>query len=226
VLDTSHKKLNTRTTKPPKNNVKNIRGGYKTISIYGKTKGVHRLLCLTFKKYNTNPKKLFVNHIDGNGGNNNLSNLEWVTPRENLIHALNNKLMPNSIVPITSMCLNTGNVISFDSVTDASKHHNINRSTIYNRLIRENTYKKHTWNLDGIIFKHEKNNWWEIPKKQYLDNCPKNINVHDVLYNTNVLYKSYISASKGTGVNTTSISQAIRNNKTTLIKKRFIFTLS
>ena len=72
----------------------------------------------------------------------------------------------------------------------------------------------------------KKNNWWEIPKKQYLDNCPKNINVRDILYNTNVLYKSYISASKGTGVNTTSISQAIRDNKTTLIKKRFIFTLS
>ena len=143
-------------------NVKNIKNGYKVLTIYGKTKSAHRLLCLTFKKYNTNPKKLFVNHIDGNGGNNNLSNLEWVTPRENLIHALNNKLMPNSIVPITSMCLNTGNVKSFNSITDASKYHNINKSTIYNRLIRENTYKKHTWNLDGIIFKHEKNNWFTV----------------------------------------------------------------
>lgn len=226
VVNSSYKKINVYTTKPPKNNVKNIRGGYKVLTIYGKTNQVHRLLCLTFKKYNTNPKKLFVNHIDGNGGNNNLNNLEWVTPRENLIHALNNNLMPNSVRPVISMCLNTGNVKSFNTVTSASKYHNMPESTIYNRLARESRYKKHTWNPDGIIFKHAKNNWWEIPKKQFLDRVPKSINAYDILYKTNTLYISYLDASRGTGVNTTSISSAIRNKITTPIKKRFIFTLS
>ena len=46
---------------------------------------VHRLVAQT---YLPNPKGLpQVNHIDGNKQNNHLSNLEWVTNKENYYHA-------------------------------------------------------------------------------------------------------------------------------------------
>lgn len=47
---------------------------------------VHRLVLENFCPIG-NMKNLQVNHIDGNKLNNNLSNLEWVTPHENTKHA-------------------------------------------------------------------------------------------------------------------------------------------
>lgn len=54
-------------------------------------KKVHRLLLQTFKPVD-NHDQMFVNHIDSNKQNNKLSNLEWVTPKENSEHAVKNGL--------------------------------------------------------------------------------------------------------------------------------------
>ena len=48
---------------------------------------VSRLVALAFIENIDNKKE--VNHIDGNGLNNNVSNLEWVTPSENILHSYN-----------------------------------------------------------------------------------------------------------------------------------------
>lgn|SRR5699024_7690809 len=51
---------------------------------------VHRLILSTFTGIYPEDKQ--VNHIDGNPRNNHLDNLEWCTPSENTIHALENNL--------------------------------------------------------------------------------------------------------------------------------------
>lgn len=68
---------------------KTDKGGYKRVSLWWckscKDFLVHRLVCGAF---HTNPElKSDVNHIDGNPSNNRAENLEWATPKENLIHA-------------------------------------------------------------------------------------------------------------------------------------------
>ncbi len=70
----------------------NIKVGYPTVGIYAdnvskpKNKSIHRLVAQAFIP---NPEnKPQVNHIDGNKLNNHVSNLEWVTSKQNMSHAI------------------------------------------------------------------------------------------------------------------------------------------
>lgn len=63
--------------------------GYKYISISMggkcKTRFVHRLVALAFLPIDD--KRRYVNHINGKKEDNRAENLEWVTNRENILHA-------------------------------------------------------------------------------------------------------------------------------------------
>ena len=68
--------------------------GYSTISLsYGKDKTflLHRIIALAFIP---NPEnKPFINHINSIRDDNRIENLEWVTSRENNIHAYESERM-------------------------------------------------------------------------------------------------------------------------------------
>ncbi len=55
---------------------------------------VHRLVAAAFLERPSNPNADDVNHKDGNPQNNRIDNLEWLTRRENIRHALSNGLYP------------------------------------------------------------------------------------------------------------------------------------
>lgn len=51
---------------------------------------IHRLVASNFIPNENNYSQ--VNHKDGNKLNNNVENLEWITPSNNIIHSINNNL--------------------------------------------------------------------------------------------------------------------------------------
>lgn len=64
--------------------------GYFSINIRNKSYFIHRAISFCFLEKVKDKK--FVNHIDGNKLNNDISNLEWCTMGENTKHAYDNGL--------------------------------------------------------------------------------------------------------------------------------------
>lgn len=108
--------------------------GYKYVVLtknnFRKTYKVHKLVMLTFSK--TQKRRTFINHLDGNKQNNDISNLEWCTNSENIRHAYNNNL-----IDITKKCKKInqydleGNFIKqWNSMKEAGEKLNICRQNI------------------------------------------------------------------------------------------------
>jgi uncharacterized protein (UPF0248 family) len=70
-------------------------GGYTGITVKCKHVFTHRLVRMAWKPIE-NPELYVVNHIDNNGKNNRIENLEWVTRSENIRHYIENFLIPGS----------------------------------------------------------------------------------------------------------------------------------
>jgi hypothetical protein len=86
-----------------KENGKQLKGGsaglYKSTSILDKNgkRRSQQIHILVVRSFLPNPyDKPIVNHIDGNKHNNHLTNLEWSTHSENVIHAVETGLLDNS----------------------------------------------------------------------------------------------------------------------------------
>lgn len=93
-------------------------------------RSVHRLLMLTFVP---NPEcKPQVNHIDGDKSNNNLDNLEWVTAKENVEHAVRMGLKDNKVSEkeVHQYNLSGDYLKSFPSCTIAGKETGIEATNI------------------------------------------------------------------------------------------------
>lgn len=125
---------------------------------------VHTLVAITFIPNNDN-QKTQVNHKDGNKQNNNVENLEWVTPKENTYHSIyvlgndysgSKSVKAKSIIGIDKY---TNEIkYNFDSISDAAKFFvkiNGNYRTIETCIWRVLKNKRKSYR--GCIWKYKNN---------------------------------------------------------------------
>ena len=113
-----------------------------------KTFTVHRLVAETFIE-NVFLKKE-INHIDGNKHNNRIDNLEWVTRKENQIHAYKNKLQiakknNERSFPIYQLNLDGKIINKFPSIMEAERKTGIKNANIARACKRNQTTCGYKW---------------------------------------------------------------------------------
>lgn len=183
-----------------------IQQGYKTVVLYRNKKSkafrVHRLVAMTFLENPNNYEQ--VNHIDGNKLNNNVSNLEWCTAKQNTHHAIKNGLYFSSShiskhQPIIIKKDKDGNVVEiYKTVTEAATKNHVSRMTIYRRLHSSNKNSDYTYESDRSA-KYE-----QPPKKIRPAVIQKTLDGIIV-----AKYTSMLEAANANGVTRTAISAAI-----------------
>lgn len=85
----------------------------------------HRAMLLAFTNRPLDYAKLDINHIDCVPGNDDLDNLEWVTRKENMDHAVECGRVRNSIRILVN---DAGKLVEYPSITKASKALKVCRS--------------------------------------------------------------------------------------------------
>lgn len=113
------------------------RDGYKIVSFRKNSNikyfKVHRLVAQIFIKNKDNKPE--VNHADGDKSNNSVSNLEWVTRKENVLHASKNNLLKTGsncswATPILQFSKEGVFIREWDYIKQAADELSLNKSCI------------------------------------------------------------------------------------------------
>lgn len=95
---------------------------------------LHRSLALTFKSPPDGYPNLVVDHVDGNKENIELSNLEWVTYRENLIRSFKEgQRTDNKVVLVLDT--KTGEVTEHHSSNEAARFIGVHQGSVSNAFV-------------------------------------------------------------------------------------------
>lgn len=129
-----------------------VRSNIKPTMVYilrkdGKNKHffAHRLVAIHFIENDDINLKIEVNHKDGNRLNNDVSNLEWVSKKDNILHAFKNKLIKTQ-KKVSQIDCNTGNIINvFESESEACRKLGVSQGKIGRAIKRNGTCMGYKW---------------------------------------------------------------------------------
>ena len=116
--------------------------GYISVSVGNKSYQLHCLVAKVFIQ-STNLDQIEVNHKDGNKKNNTITNLEWLTHKENVQHSFDTGLSPTK--PVIQYDLSGKKIYSYHSIAEAERKLQITSSHISKVLDKEKRAHGYLW---------------------------------------------------------------------------------
>ena len=142
---------------------------------------IHRLVAKHFME-NTEDKPC-VNHKDLNKENNTVSNLEWVTHKENSQHAIKNLIfnrnplrgVDNKNSTQVVQYLNGKEVYIWESYSCAAKHYSVTSACISKAITRNNVSIGFTWRKCSMKYYLKTKNKYKTPPKLLVDKTKRDM---------------------------------------------------
>lgn len=158
----------------------------------GKHFRINRLVALAFIP---NPEnKQYVNHIDGDKLNNQVTNLEWTTPSENTIHAYKTGLrQANRTKEVNQYSLSGELIMTFESLNEAERQTRVSQSKITEVCLgRRRTAGEFQWRFasEDLV---------ELPPIEQRKNIRKKVGQYDQDDNLIAIYNSFREAARAVG---------------------------
>ena len=192
--------------------------GYLSVRLYSNKRKqkhflIHRLVAMSFLL--NDYEKPQVNHIDGDKTNNNLSNLEWVTAKENIDHAYSNGLRNDNQLKlngklnakrVSQIDITTSEIIKvWESIksTEKQSEGTFDSSAVHRCCkLKKDTHKGFRWRYEG-----EEGLEFKFSKKS------KGIPVEVEIDNSYTVYDSADHAAADLKVTRNTIYRCINSNR-------------
>jgi hypothetical protein len=150
---------------------------------------------MAFKQIDGHYGNWWVNHKDGVPGHDDLDNLEFCTPSQNVKHAYDNNLHEKKLAPVDALNHLTGKTFSFKTITQCCEALALSQQLVHGRL-RASNGRRYS---DGWRFKRPYDEWLPLDISAGQLPTSKAVMAKDVFSGIAHIFGTFNDAARYTG---------------------------